>query len=74
MIIDLKKGKNYRISRVDESGVVVEVITGNFLSSTVIEEQTQAQATENIYSACDEAIPLYDGKTLKRIRDRIFIE
>ena len=72
MIIDLIKGKNFRISQVNESGVTVEVSSGSGLSTTTI--SGESQATTPLYSACDEAIPLYNGKILKRIRDRVFIE
>ena len=72
MIVDLIKGKNFRISQVNESEVTVEVSSGSGLSSTTI--SGESQATTPLYSACDEAIPLYNGKILKRIRDRVFIE
>ena len=73
MILDLIKGKDFRISQKSESGgVVVDVSNGSQLSSTTVNEDKQSAKT--VYATCDEAITLYDGKTLKRIRDAIFIE
>lgn len=72
MIIDLIKGKNFRINKVVNGGVVIEVSNGSSLSSATVDGENLNM--ETIYAACDEVIPLYDGKTLKRIRDKIFIE
>ena len=73
MIIDLIKGKDFRIcQKIDAGGVVIDVSNGSQLSSTTVSEEKQSAKT--VYATCDEAITLYNGKTLTRIRDTIFIE
>ena len=73
MIVNLGKGKIFTIKEVNGLGeVVIDVGDGSQLSSTTVNEKNQSSKTA--YAICDEVLTLYDGKTVKRIRDTIFIE
>lgn len=73
MTVNLGKGKTFSIKEItDNKEVVVNVSDGIYLSSITVKEG--AQSSKSTYAVCDEALTLYDGKTVKRIKDTIFVE
>ncbi len=69
-MVNIKYGKNYHIK--NNNGVIeVEFSDGNCLYKQSVVNDKAGEKT--LIDYCEEKIVLYDGKTLKRIRDLITI-
>lgn len=71
MIVNLSKNKNFTISGMNATGVVVNASKGNAVFSSTV---NATQGSGEIVAFADQILTLYDGKILKRIRESIFIE
>lgn len=68
--VNIKYGSNYHIKKVNEV-TEIEFTDGNCLyKQTVVGDKP---SEKSLIDYCEEKIILYDGKTLKRIRDSFTI-
>ena len=71
MIVNLSKNQNFSISSNENGGVVVNTFNGGKLVTQAINGE---QTAKQVLTVADEVLPLYDGKTLKRINDALYVE
>ncbi|MBO5889088.1 MAG: hypothetical protein J6Q58_03000 [Clostridia bacterium] len=68
--VNIKYGNNYHIKSVN--GVIeVEFSDGNCLYKQIVTGEKAGEKT--LIDYCEEKITLYDGTTLKRVRDMLTI-
>lgn len=70
MIVNLNKNTFYTIYKIDGGNIVVNGSESGELSTSNVNESVE---DKKAISIADEQIELHDGKSLKRIRDKIII-
>ena len=71
MIVNLRKKRNFTISALNDGGVIVNSSSGGATYSSTV---GTSESSSRVIGIADQILYLHDGKTLKRIRDNIFIE
>ena len=71
MIVNLRKKRNFIISALNDGGVIINSSSGGATYSSTV---GTSESSSRVIGIADQILYLHDGKTLKRIRDNIFIE